>query len=106
MADVLEGPLADTFTVGAIRRLVGIRWQWLRRLVYVIGLWPTEPTRCRPVFPAASDYWGKMNDPRQGVPLLRVGNAGQEPLDRPQFLPLHDSTPVPESFNGGLAGSR
>ena len=80
VADVLEGPLAATFTAGAIRRLGGTRWQWLRRLVYVIGLWPTEPTRCRPVFPATSSYWDK--------------NAGQEPLDRPQFRPLLDSTPV------------
>ena len=80
VADVLEGPLAATFTARAIRRLGGTRWQWLRRLVYVIGFWPTEPTRCRPIFPAASAYWGK--------------NAGQEPPDRPQFLPLLDSTPV------------
>ena len=94
VADVLEGPLAATSTAGAIRRLGGTRWQWLRRLVYVIGLWPTEPTRCRPVFPAASAYWGKMNDPRQGVPLTRVGSAGQEPLDRPPFLPLLDPAPV------------
>jgi autoinducer 2-degrading protein len=87
VADVLEGPLAATS--GAIRRLGGVRWQWLRRLVYVIGLWPTQPTRCRPVFPAASAYWGKT----QGAPLSRVGNAGPEPLDRP-VLPLLDSGPV------------
>ena len=89
VADVLEGPLAATSTAGAIRRLGGTRWQWLRRLVYVIGLWPMEPTRCRPVFPAASAYWGRT----QGAPLARVGNAGPEPLDRPA-LPLLDSTPV------------
>ncbi len=59
MADVLEGPLALSSAAGAIRRLGGTRWQWLRRLVYAIGLWPTEPTRCRPVFPAAPSYWGQ-----------------------------------------------
>jgi hypothetical protein len=60
VADVLEGPRAATYTAAIVRRLGGTRWQWLRRLVYVIGLWPTEPVRCRPVFPAASDYWGKI----------------------------------------------
>jgi len=59
VADVLEGPLAVSSAAGAIRRLGGTRWQWLRRLVYMIGLWPTQPTRCRPVFPAAPSYWGK-----------------------------------------------
>ena len=57
--DEPEGPLAVSSAAGAIRRLGGTRWQWLRRLVYVIGLWPTEPTRCRPVFPSALSYWGK-----------------------------------------------
>ena len=60
VADVLEGPRAAAYTAGAIRRLGGTRLQWLRRLVYVFGLWPTEPTRCRPVFPTAPTYWGKM----------------------------------------------
>ena len=60
VADVLEGPLAATSTAGVIRRLGVTRWQWLRRLVYVIGLWPMEPTWCRPVFPAALAYWEKM----------------------------------------------
>ena len=60
VADVLEGPLAATSIAGAIRRLGVTRWQWLRRLVYVIGLWPMEPTRCTPVFPAGPGYWGKM----------------------------------------------
>ena len=60
VADVLEGPLGATSTAGVIRRLGVTRWQWLRRLVYVIGLWPMEPTRCTPVFPAAPTYWGKM----------------------------------------------
>ena len=60
VADVLEGPLGATSTAGAIRRLGVTRWRWLRRLVYVIGLWPMEPTWCRPVFPAAPAYWGKM----------------------------------------------
>jgi hypothetical protein len=49
-----------TSTAGTIRRLGVTRWQWLRRLVYVIGLWPMEPTRCRLVFAAAPAYWGKM----------------------------------------------
>jgi sulfoxide reductase heme-binding subunit YedZ len=31
-------PLAATSTAGAIRRLGGSRWQWLHRLVYLIGL--------------------------------------------------------------------
>ena len=31
-------PLAATSTAGAIRRLGGARWQWLHRLVYVIGV--------------------------------------------------------------------
>jgi sulfoxide reductase heme-binding subunit YedZ len=31
-------PLAVTSTAGAIRRLGGARWQWLHRLVYVIGV--------------------------------------------------------------------
>jgi sulfoxide reductase heme-binding subunit YedZ len=35
---VLMIPLAATSTAGAIRRLGGKRWQWLHRLVYVIGL--------------------------------------------------------------------
>ena len=35
---VLMLPLAATSTAGAIRRLGGARWQWLHRLVYVIGL--------------------------------------------------------------------
>ena len=61
VADVLEGPRAATYTAAAIRRLGGIQWRWLRRLVYVMGLWPTEPTRCRPVFPASSTYWGKIS---------------------------------------------
>jgi len=26
----------------------------------VFGLWPTEPIRCRPVFPAVSAYWDKI----------------------------------------------
>ena len=60
VADVLEGPLGATSTAGAIRRLGVTRWQWLRRLVYVIGLWPMEPIWCRSVFPAAPAYWGKM----------------------------------------------
>jgi len=60
VADVLEGPRAAAYTADAIRRLGGTRWQWLRRLVYVFGLWPTEPIRCRPVFPAASAYWDKI----------------------------------------------
>jgi (4S)-4-hydroxy-5-phosphonooxypentane-2,3-dione isomerase len=57
VADVLEGRFAATSAAGALRRLGGIRWQWMRRLVYVIGLWPTEPTRCRVVFPATPAYW-------------------------------------------------
>lgn len=62
VANVLEGPLAVSSAAGAIRRLGGTRWQWqwLRRLVYVIGLSPTEPTRCRLVFPAAPSCWGKV----------------------------------------------
>ena len=60
VADVLEGPRAAANAASAIRRLGGTRWQWLRRLVYVMGLWPTEPTRCRPVFPTTPAYWGKM----------------------------------------------
>jgi len=60
VADVLEGPVAVSSAAGAIRRLGATRWQWLRRLVYVTGLWPTELTRCRPVFPAAPSYWGKV----------------------------------------------
>jgi sulfoxide reductase heme-binding subunit YedZ len=35
---VLMIPLAATSTAGAIRRLGGRRWQWLHRLIYVIGL--------------------------------------------------------------------
>ena len=35
---VLMIPLAATSTAGAIRRLGGARWQWLHRLVYVIGV--------------------------------------------------------------------
>jgi autoinducer 2-degrading protein len=62
VADVLEGPRAAAYTAAAMRRLGGARWQWLRRLVYAIGLWPTEPTRCRPVFPAASAYWTKVTE--------------------------------------------
>jgi sulfoxide reductase heme-binding subunit YedZ len=38
VALVLMIPLAATSTAGAIRRLGGARWQWLHRLVYVIGL--------------------------------------------------------------------
>ena len=60
VADVLEGPRGAAYTAAAMRRLGGTRWPWLRRLVYAIGLWPTEPTRCRPVFPAASAYWDKV----------------------------------------------
>ncbi len=59
VADVLEGPKAATYTASAVRRLGATRCQWLRRLVYVLGLWPTEPTRCRPVFPTTPAYWGK-----------------------------------------------
>ena len=35
---VLMIPLGATSTAGAIRRLGGARWQWLHRLVYVIGV--------------------------------------------------------------------
>jgi sulfoxide reductase heme-binding subunit YedZ len=35
---VLMIPLAVTSTAAAIRRLGGSRWQWLHRLVYVIGV--------------------------------------------------------------------
>lgn len=35
---VLMIPLAVTSTAAAIRRLGGARWQWLHRLVYVIGV--------------------------------------------------------------------
>ena len=35
---VLMIPLAATSTAGAIRRLGGARWQWLHRLVYLVGL--------------------------------------------------------------------
>jgi sulfoxide reductase heme-binding subunit YedZ len=35
---VLMIPLGVTSTAGAIRRLGGARWQWLHRLVYVIGV--------------------------------------------------------------------
>ena len=35
---VLMIPLAATSTAAAIRRLGGARWQWLHRLVYVIGV--------------------------------------------------------------------
>jgi quinol monooxygenase YgiN len=66
VADILEGGPVATSTAAAIRRLGGIRWPWLRRLVYAIGLWPTEPIRCRPVFPATSAYWGLVPDDRQG----------------------------------------
>ena len=93
VADVLEGPLAATSTAGAIRRLGGTRWQWLRRLVYVIGLWPTEPTRCRPVFPAASAYWGKRMILARCALFAcrecRPGTAGP-----PRFFPCSTQAPV------------
>ena len=93
VADVLEGTLAATSTADAIRRLGGIRWQWLRRLVYVIGLWPTEPIRCRPVFPAASAYWGLDPDDRQEdllVPTVQLAQVPQPPPKRPVLTRLPD----------------
>ena len=54
-------PLAVTSTAGAIRRLGGARWQWLHRLVYVIGvcavlhyLWLAKKANPDPYYYAAA----------------------------------------------------
>jgi sulfoxide reductase heme-binding subunit YedZ len=54
-------PLAVTSTAGAIRRLGGVRWQWLHRLVYVIGvcavlhyLWLAKKANPDPYYYAAA----------------------------------------------------
>ncbi len=53
-------PLAATSTAVAIRRLGGARWQWLHRLVYVIGvcailhyLWLAKKANAAPKYYAA-----------------------------------------------------
>jgi sulfoxide reductase heme-binding subunit YedZ len=58
---VLMIPLAATSTAGAIRRLGGSRWQWLHRLVYVIGvcavlhyLWLAKKANPDPYYYAAA----------------------------------------------------
>ena len=58
---VLMVPLAATSTAGAIRRLGGARWQWLHRLVYVIGvcavlhyLWLAKKANPDPYYYAAA----------------------------------------------------
>jgi sulfoxide reductase heme-binding subunit YedZ len=58
---VLMIPLAATSTAGAIRRLGGARWQWLHRLVYVIGvcavlhyLWLAKKANPDPYYYAAA----------------------------------------------------
>ena len=58
---VLMIPLAVTSTAGAIRRLGGGRWQWLHRLVYVIGvcavlhyLWLAKKANPDPYYYAAA----------------------------------------------------
>lgn len=58
---VLMIPLAATSTAGAIRRLGGTRWQWLHRLVYVIGvcavlhyLWLAKKANPDPYYYAAA----------------------------------------------------
>jgi sulfoxide reductase heme-binding subunit YedZ len=54
-------PLAVTSTAGAIRRLGGVWWQWLHRLVYVIGvcavlhyLWLAKKANPDPYYYAAA----------------------------------------------------
>jgi len=58
---VLMIPLAATSTAGAIRWLGGARWQWLHRLVYVIGvcavlhyLWLAKKANPDPYYYAAA----------------------------------------------------
>ena len=58
---VLMIPLAATSTAGAIRRLGGVRWQWLHRLVYVTGvcavlhyLWLAKKANPDPYYYAAA----------------------------------------------------
>ena len=53
-------PLAATSTAGAIRRLGGVRWRWLHRLVYVVGvcavlhyLWLAKKANPSPYYYAA-----------------------------------------------------
>ena len=94
LARELQNPtlIAQTirFQAAAIRRLGGIRWQWLRRLAYAIGLWPTEPIRCRPVFPATSAYWGLVPDDRQGDLWVSrsVGSRAAASTEAPGTYPI------------------
>ena len=96
VADVLEGPLAANAAVGAIRRLGGIRLPWLRRLAYAMGLWPTQPTRCRPIFPATAGYWGLVPDARQQDLRVAGGRLTHVP---PPPTPVLVRSPDPPAAN-------
>ncbi len=92
---VLMIPLAATSTAWAIRRLGGARWQWLHRLVYVIGvcgvlhyLWLAKKANPAPYYYAAvlvvllgiraADWL------RRRVLSVRVVAAGPSPRPSPQ----------------------
>jgi methionine sulfoxide reductase heme-binding subunit len=86
-------PLAATSTARAIRRLGGVRWQWLHRLVYAIGvcavlhyLWLAKKANPDPYYYAAAFIllmvirvvgWGRRAS-------ARLQAAGPSPRTSPQ----------------------
>jgi sulfoxide reductase heme-binding subunit YedZ len=86
---VLMIPLAATSTAGAIRRLGGTRWQWLHRLVYVIGvcavlhyLWLAKKANPDPYYYAAA--FVLLMAIRGWDWLRRALRAGPSPRPSPQ----------------------
>jgi len=95
LAFVLMIPLAITSTAGWIRRLGGKRWQWLHRVVYVIGvcavlhyLWLAKKANPSPYYYAV--VLGLLLTIRVGdwvrraVTRTRVRAAGPSPRPSPQ----------------------
>ena len=92
---VLMIPLAATSTAAAIRRMGGARWQWLHRVVYVIGvcavlhyLWLAKKANPSPYYYAV--VLGLLLTIRVGdwvrraVTRTRVRAAGPSPRPSPQ----------------------
>jgi sulfoxide reductase heme-binding subunit YedZ len=86
---VLMIPLAATSTAGAIRRLGGTRWQWLHRLVYLIGLcavlhylWLAKKANPDPYYYAAA--FALLMAIRAGDWVRRTLRTGPSPRPSPQ----------------------
>ena len=97
---VLMIPLAATSTAGAIRRLGGTRWQWLHRLVYVIGvcavlhyLWLAKKANPDPYYYAAAFILlmaiapGTGSAARAGGPLTRPSPRGRGSVETRTLSP-------------------